>query len=185
MRWVALILVCVLAGCASPKRQISYAATEAHQAAQEIVEVSESSEARFEVVEDTEGVGEQQVIQAKAEQIKGAVNTVQGALPGVEDKPGFFDRIGNLLMRFFWAIIIVGVVIVLWQTGAGYLLKRLAWSIGWFIPKKTRTAARLDMEAIDTQCKTTPREAVAAKRADPAYSAAVARIKRRQRELPR
>ena len=88
----------------------------------------------------------------------------------VEDlTPWWASMMGNLAV----AAIVIGVVILLWQTGIGMIIKKVLWSMGWFIPKATMRSAQVDMKALDRGHEMSVREAIAVRRSsDPAYEAA-------------
>lgn len=105
-------------------------------------------------------------------------NKVQTTLiPKVEDKVPYW---ATLLQR--WGLVAIGIVaiIFLWQTGLGVLIKRIVWSLGWFIPSGTKGEAKLDHEALAAPSVPSElKESVAAKRAArPDYDAAFRKLKK-------
>ena len=78
------------------------------------------------------------------------------------------------------AAIVVGIIVLLWQTGLGALIKRALWALGWFIPKSTMRSAAADMKVLDHEDEMDQREAIAIRRSsDPAYEAARKKLKRK------
>lgn len=99
-----------------------------------------------------------------------AADAVHANITGIEDSVPWWAKTLNNLS---YAGIVLGILILLWYTGIGSLVKRFFWTFGLFIPRSVKRDVKLDKEVIDPDRNTTPREAVAAKRAsDPAYDAA-------------
>jgi len=134
----------LLAGCKSATERIANSAAE-------IRTLAESSKQRFAVLEVPEGESEQQRIIALSE-------TVQRAVPGVQDNPS--ELLGTLEIVAIAAMAVAGVVLV-WQLGLGQLTR----SVFSWVPARKRAAAKLLDEAIDPTHETNMREAVAALRA--------------------
>jgi hypothetical protein len=58
-----------------------------------------------------------------ARDIKGSADRVLGAVEKVEDRPGFFARLGGLLTLFFWLGVATLVTVIAWRFGADKLVK--------------------------------------------------------------
>ncbi|HCX87923.1 MAG TPA: hypothetical protein DG761_07845, partial [Gammaproteobacteria bacterium] len=102
---------------------------------------------------------------------------IRSELHGVEDKTPWWAR---MLSQLAIAGAIIGIVILLWQTGIGSLIKRIVWALGWFIPARAMRSAEMDMKSINKDTEMSYREAVAVRRSsDPAYEAARKKLKRR------
>ncbi|HRQ75592.1 MAG TPA: hypothetical protein PK098_06695 [Phycisphaerales bacterium] len=171
-----LLLAFVLAGCASAKLTIdrSQKAIEEH-AAETVTEIDAAIE--------TGEVGERAVPhleRAKDNQyaIQREVTVTRRALHGVDDRTPWWARLASNAVL---AALFIAIAIVLWQSGVGFLMRRIAYAIGLFIPRGTRASAALDAEAIVQRRASQPqREAIAARRAaDPAYECEFLRQKRR------
>ena len=101
-----------------------------------------------------------------AEIILDETKDISGAVGEVADITPWW---ANLLKYGFISISGIAVVVILWQTGLGTVI-RLA--IGW-LQKRKVTVAKLDIEALDDTDPTTLREYIAAKRSsDPMFNAA-------------
>ena len=72
------------------------------------------------------------------------------------------------------------VVIILWQTGIGTLVKRLLFSVSFSIPSASKRQAEMDLKCADEENPMTIREAIAQRRTDPAYDAAYKKIRSRK-----
>lgn len=105
------------------------------------------------------------------------------ALPSVTDKePAWLQG----LKKAAWIVAPVALVILLWQTGIGAIIKKFVWSLGFFIPRATVLSAKFDAETLEPGVPSpSPREAVAARRgADPAYDIAYLRAQKAIRASP-
>ena len=101
-----------------------------------------------------------------AEIILGESKDIADALSGVKDITPWW---ANLMQYGFIAIIFIGIVIILWQTGIGQAI-RLA--IGW-IPSNKKKEAALAQSVLSDKNPETVREWIAAKRlSDPEFDAA-------------
>ena len=101
---------------------------------------------------------------------------IQTSLHRVEDSTPWWAR---LMSNLAIAGIVIGVIVLLWQTGLGMLIKKIVWSLGMFIPKATMRSAEADLKMLDTDNAMAQREAVAIRRtSDPAYEAARKKLKR-------
>lgn len=168
---VFLLLMAVMsgamAGCSSAVQAINANATE-------IDDLSRSSEGRFERianevaddelrVESEHGIMEQQAIQ-------GAVASIREELPRVEDRTPWWAMIVG---RVAIAGALIAIIILLWQTGLGALVRRLVYSVSFLIPRRAQREAAMDWKIVNADDPATMRESIAAKRAsDPAYNAA-------------
>lgn len=176
---ISLLLVItapVITGCKSAKAEID-------RRAQRIGELAGETIHELDAALDTGDVGPAavpHVDQAKANQhvIRDEADKARTALHGVEDTTPWW---GRLLSNLATAGVLVALAILLWQTGLGYLIKRVCYAIGLFIPRGTKATAALDAEAVVRRSACSEqRESIAAKRAtDPAYDAEFIRQKRR------
>ena len=110
-------------------------------------------------------------ITSDTHQITTQQSTIVQALPSVTDKEAQWL---TALKKLAWIVAPLALIILLWQTGLGTLIKQAVWSFGLFLPRATNISAKFDAETLETGAPTpSPREAVAARRAsDPAYDAA-------------
>jgi len=100
-----------------------------------------------------------------ATRIDRSASYIHVLLPRVE------DQVPAWLVTLQWvvvAVVCVAVIIILWQTGLGNLI-RLA--VGW-IPRKTEIEAKLASDVLDESKPESAREYFAARRADPLFDAA-------------
>ena len=147
MRAAALCLV--LLGCSAPERIAANAG--------DIRTLAESSRSRFVEHADTAGAAEQTEIIDRAAAISVDAARVDPTQPAWQ---------GTLELALYSALA-VALVVILWQTGIGAMLRGL---VGW-IPNRQRSAAKLLREAVDDPSHI--REAAAAVRtADPLINAA-------------
>lgn len=181
-RWIILISLLfmvtapAMSGCKSAKAEID-------RRAQRIGELAGKTIGELDAALDTGEVGPAavpHVEQAKTNQhvIRDEADKARTALHGVEDTTPWWGRLfGNLAI----AGVLIAMVILLWQTGIGFLIKRVCYAIGLFIPRGTKATAALDADAVvRRRACSEQREAIAAKRAtDPAYDAEFIRQKRR------
>lgn len=95
-------------------------------------------------------------------------------LTGVEDStPWWASLLGYLAV----AVIVVGIVFVLAQTGIGTALRV---ALGW-IPRRKASIAALAVDTIDTQKPETNRELISALRQDPEFDVAYKRAQARRK----
>ena len=139
-----------------------------------ILELSQSSEERFEKIagisQNDEVKNESKHGIIEQDEIQNSVANIRKELPRVEDKE---SSLMELMQRISLAGILIAVVIILWQTGIGTLLRKLLYSISWFIPSKSKREAEMDLKAVDENNAMTLREVIASKRAsDAAYNSA-------------
>ena len=101
-----------------------------------------------------------------AEIILGETNDISGAVGEVADITPWW---ANLLKYGFISISGIAVVVILWQTGLGTVI-RLA--VGW-LPSRKLNEAKLAVSALNDADPVTMREYIAAKRSsDPMFDAA-------------
>ena len=113
-------------------------------------------------------VGKSEVIVGLQDDIITATSSIRTNLHGVAS-------------QFSVALIIIGVIVLLWQTGIGLFVKKLFWSIGLFIPKRAMQSAEVDLKALDDTNPLTYRESVAVRRAsDPAFEYAMRKVRNRR-----
>ena len=184
MRHLFPILILALAGCSSAKKAIGssaqainarsassfQSAVDIHAAAQMATERRSVQEDQIALEAQERIIGLAGVIQDDQAYIQESSIVIQDKLHMVEDlTPWWASMMGNLAV----AAIVIGVVILLWQTGIGMIIKKVLWSMGWFIPKATMRSAQADIKAMDQSHEMSAREAVAIRRSsDPAYEAA-------------
>ena len=145
----AAALCLVLVACSAPERIASNAG--------DIRTLAESSRSRFVSHDDPAGVAEQTEIIERA-----AAISVDAA--GVQP---ITSPIHQTVQLALYTALAIAVLVILWQTGVGAIIRRL---VGW-IPARQASAAQLLREAVDDPTKI--REAAAAVRvADPLISAA-------------
>lgn len=116
-----------------------------------------------------EGVKEQGAIIAASE---GIVR----ALPGVKDSTPYW---ASLLSWGLIVLAIMGVIALLWMTGAGAFVRQLLASVAGLIPRRQRREADLAVKVMDDTTPEGIREYIAARRAsDPVFDAAYSRAAR-------
>jgi hypothetical protein len=101
----------------------------------------------------------------RASSIDHAAADIHLLLPRVE------DQVPAWLVTLQWgliAVIAVAVIVFLWQTGLGTMV-RIA--VGW-IPRNTKIDAKLAADVLDESKPESAREYFAARRADPLFDAA-------------
>jgi hypothetical protein len=144
--------------------------------------LSQSSEERFVKILDISDVkeidveAEHGIIEQQA--IQNSVSEIRQVLPRVEDKdPSWMVLLG----RLSFAGILIAIIILIWQTGIGTLIRRLLYSVTFFIPRKSRRDAEMDLKIADEKDDMDIREAIASKRSsDPAYNAAYEKLKKKE-----
>jgi hypothetical protein len=160
VRLAAVLVAAVLAGC-SPVQRIAANALAIRDEAQ-------SLEAHGVEVGDP-------VVVASAGRIQVLAGGIQGDLGGIQDRtPSWVTAI----MYGGAAIIAVAVVVVLWQTQLGTLIRV---AIGW-LPRRKVTQAQLAVDMLDPSRPEGDRELVAAMRAqDPEFDAAYRKAQQRKK----
>ncbi len=156
-----ILLVALTAGC-SASREIASSASVAASAAHSI-----SERAGFIVANSSqpEIVAAAVVIKGDTAVILHEVSQISTAVAGVKDIVPFWGHVQWAL----GAVVAVALVVLLFQTGIGTLIRV---AIGW-IPRKKQMDADLARQAMSDQDPTTMREYVAARRAsDPLFAAA-------------
>ena len=182
----------VIAGCSSAKKAISdssqsirESARESQRSAIEIMDLANSAlntdsdigdpaslDVRDRIVILSESIVDDQ------QSILSSTASIQTELHRVEDATPWWARLTSNLAI---AGIVLGAIVLLWQTGLGMLIKRVVWGLGMFIPKATMKSAEADLKLLDRNNEMAQREAVAIRRtSDPAYEAARKKLKRRQ-----
>jgi hypothetical protein len=155
-------LLLLLAAC-SPSRQIAEAAnstqTEAiaiRSAALKIESLSANPTVKAHAIE----------IVGRSDTIVQNAATIHTVLPGVEDQVPWWAA---LLKWLAGAVVVVGVAVILFQTGIGAAIRA---AIGW-IPRRKVQEANLAAAALDPSRAEGLRELIAARRAsDPLFDAA-------------
>ncbi len=156
-----ILLVALTAGCSATK-EIASSASVAASAAHSI-----SERASFIVANSSqpEIVAAAVVIKGDTAVILHEVSQISTAVAGVKDIVPFW----GLVQWALGAVVAVALVVLLFQTGIGTLIRV---AIGW-IPRKKQMDADLARQAMSDQDPTTMREYVAARRAsDPLFAAA-------------
>ena len=171
-----LFLVSAL-GCTSAVQSISADASH-------IDELSRSSEQRFETIasltEDETITNESQHGIAEQQDIQDSIAGIREELPRVEDRESWLAVVAG---RATIAGILVAIVLILWQTGLGSLVRRIVYSVSWFIPQQSMRAAEMDQKVADPNHEMTIHEAIASRRSeDQAYNSAYERIKNKGTE---
>lgn len=187
----ATVAAFLLTGCSSAKQAIgssaqsvSVQAANSKRSASQILELAHATQALESVKNDHVAMEAQsQIITlggsiiADQDQIQETTVKIQSSLHRVEDSTPWWAR---LMSNLAIAGIVIGVIVLLWQTGLGMLIKKIVWSLGMFIPKTTMRSAEADLKMLDTDNAMAQREAVAIRRtSDPAYEAARKKLKRR------
>ena len=143
-----------------------------------IDKLAQSSESRFVIIAD---LSDDSTIQTETEHgiieqqsIQNSVSEIRQVLPRVEDKdPSWMVLLG----RLSFAGILIAIIILIWQTGIGSLIRRLLYSVTFFIPRRSRRDAEMDLKIADSENDMTIREVIASKRSsDPAYNAAYTKL---------
>ena len=145
----------LLVGC-SPTARVAHNSTMIQSEAQALIDRGEAT-------------GDKEVVK-HAERIYGLASDIHGQLPYLE------DRVPPWLTTLWWcaaAAIVIGICVILWQTGIGTAIRV---AIGW-IPRKKVVDADLAAGMLDPDKPEDAREYVAARRAsDPEFDAAWRRI---------
>ena len=161
MVYKAIILAVLTAGCSATK-EISSSASVAASAAHSI---SERSVFIIAHSAQPEIVAAAVTIKADAEIILHETRQISTAVAGVKDIVPFWM---TLIQWGLGAVVAVALVVLLWQTGIGTLIRV---AIGW-IPRRVQNEADLAGKMLSDD-PATAREFVAAKRAsDPLFAAA-------------
>jgi len=161
--------------CSSPKSQINNAAIlvteQANQAKLVAEDISVTTSEPETIAKAIEIVGLQ-------EEIIGTASGIRTKLHGVQDTTPTWLRV---ISQFSIALIIIGVIVLLWQTGIGSFIKKVFWSMGLFIPKRAMRSAEVDLKALDDTNPLSYRESVAVRRtSDPAYEYAMKKVRNRR-----
>ena len=141
--------------------------------ASNIERLAQSSETRFITIADLSDVDEIDT-QAKygvteQQEIQDSVANIRKELPRVEDKsPDWMVMIERLSI----AGILIAIIILIWQTGIGTLIRRLLYSVSWFIPSESKRQVEMDLKVADDKDPMTMREVIAHRRSNPAYDSA-------------
>jgi hypothetical protein len=174
---LTLLAILPCSGCQSSKAEID-------RRTQQIVVLADATVDELDAAVETGEIGDAAMPHIEAakdnqEKITDEADKARTALHGVEDTTPWWGRtLGNLAI----AGVLIALVILLWQTGIGFVIKRICYAIGLLIPRSTRASAALDAEAVvRRRACSEQREAIAAKRAsDPAYDAEFKRQKKRK-----
>jgi len=137
----------------------------------EVRTLAESSLKRFDYIAANAPMVSQEASRGADEQARiiELTGDIQDTLPYVEDKVPEWMRLSMI-----GGIAVIGIVLVvlLWQTGIGPLVRALFNRVAFMIPKAKRQEATLLRGALDGE-ENKIREAIAAKRvADPTFDAA-------------
>ena len=161
--------------CSSPKSQIDSAA---------ILVTGQASEARL-IAEDISLTTQEPETASKADEIVDlqddiieTASDIRTNLHGVQDTTPWWARLAS---QFSIALITIGVIVLLWQTGIGMFIKKLFWGLGLFIPERAMRSAEVDLKAMDETNPLSYRESVAVRRSsDPSYEFALKSLKNRR-----
>lgn len=154
----------VFAGC-SGTRQIA-------RSTAEVRGLAESSLERFNLIADQSPLVSETAKKGAAEQsqIVSLTDKIQTVLPTVEDKIPEWMRLAMVIGS---AILGIVILVLLWQTGIGPLIKAMMNRITFMIPKAKKSEAKLMRRALEDGDSEKVREAVAFKRAsDSTFDAA-------------
>ena len=157
-RFLSLILLASLVGC-SPLARVSSNTNAIREEAQVLIDHGQAT-------------GDQEVV-THAQRISNLAADTHVRLSGLEDKvPAWLSTLWMAAL----AMVVVGIVIVLWQTGLGTAVRV---AIGWLPRSKVRDAD-LAVGMLDPNNPENAREYVAARRAsDPEFDAAWRRIQKK------
>lgn len=166
-------VMCAVA-CSSPKAQIDNAA---------ILVAAQANQARL-IAGDISLTTQEPETASKASEIVGiqdaiieTASEIRTELHGVQDTTPWWAR---MFSQFTIALIIIGVIVLLWQTGIGMFIKKLFWAMGLFIPSRAIRSAEVDVKMLDEKNPLSKRESVAVRRtSDPAYEYALKKIRKK------
>ena len=161
--------------CSSPKAQIDSAA---------IRVTEQATEARL-IAEDISTTTQEPETASKADEIVDlqvdiieTASEIRTELHGVQDTTPWWAR---MVSQFSIALITIGVIILLWQTGIGMFIKKLFWAMGLFIPARAIRSAEVDAKVLDEENPLSNRESIAVRRtSDPAYEYALKKVRNRR-----
>ena len=161
--------------CSSPKAQIDNAA---------ILVTDQATEARL-IAEDISSTTQEPETASKADEIVDlqvdiieTASEIRTELHGVQDTTPWWAR---MISQFSVALIVIGVVVLLWQTGIGMFIKKLFWAMGLFIPARAMRSAEVDAKMLDEENPLSNRESIAVRRtSDPAYEYALKQARKRR-----
>ena len=158
------VSACITACACSPKQAIDGSAIQITNNA------SESLNLAHDIIDTTaepETATKAETIADNQENIISEASEIRTQLHGVTDNTPWWAR---LIQQVSIAAIVLGVIVLLWQTGIGSLIKKLFWSMGLFIPKRAMRSAEVDLKAIDENHPLSYRESIAVRRtSDSAY----------------
>jgi len=160
-------ILLLLAAC-SPSRQIAEAANSAQAEAVAI----RSSALKIEALSANPTVKAHAIeIVGRADTIVQNAATIHTVLPGVEDQVPWW---ATLLKWAFAGVVVVGVAVILFQTGIGAAIRA---ALGW-IPRRKVTEAEMMVATIAQDKPETVRELVAMLRSqDPLLDKAIRKVK--------
>jgi hypothetical protein len=180
MKYILILILCVLASCKTPTEKIATSATTVETLAQ-------SSKERFQKIDEIVKTKDMDVRSVQSETQAGVVEQEEIIsltkstlvdLTKVEDKVPWWVGLINYIMI---TLSILAVCFLLWYTGIGSLIKSLCYSFGLFIPKVKLEQASIARKTLEEGDPTTAREMVAALRAsDPAFDAAYSKLKEKK-----
>jgi len=161
--------------CSSPKAQIDSAA---------ILVTDQANEARL-IAEDISTTTQEPETALKADEIVNlqddiieTASEIRTELHGVQDTTPWWAR---MISQLSVVLIILGAIVLLWQTGIGMFIKKIFWAMGLFIPKRALRSAEVDLKMLDENNPLSTRESVAVRRtSDPAYEYALKRVRNRR-----
>ena len=167
----------VAVACSTPKASIDNAALHVADMAMESRSLAEDISVTTLEPETANKAGE---IIGLQDDIIETSSDIRGHLHGVENTTPWW---ASMLQQGSIALIIIGVVVLLWQTGIGMFIKKLFWAMGWFIPDSAMRSAAVDLKASRDKHNLSMRETIAVRRScDPAYEAARSKLKQESKK---
>ena len=126
------------------------------------------------LIDHGQATGDREVV-TRAQRINDLAADTYSQLSGLEDKvPAWISTLWMAAL----AVVVVGVVVLLWQTGLGTAIRV---AVGW-LPRRKVTQAELAVDMLDPDRPEGEREYVAAMRAqDPEFDAAFRKAQTRRK----
>jgi|3_EtaG_2_1085321.scaffolds.fasta_scaffold01844_6 hypothetical protein len=160
--------------CSSPKTLIDDGAIYINERADTTKEIARDILSTTAEPDTAEKAQEIVVVQ---DDIIETASEIRTNLHGVQDTTPWWAR---MISQFSIALITIGVIVLLWQTGVGMFIKKLFWMMGLFIPQRAMRSAEVDSKALDETNPLSYRESVAVRRSsDPAYEYALKKVRNR------
>jgi|6_EtaG_2_1085325.scaffolds.fasta_scaffold07471_12 hypothetical protein len=125
---------------------------------------------------EPETASKAETIAGHQENIIEEASDIRTQLHGVSDKTPWWAR---MLQQISVAVIILGIIVLLWQTGIGLFIKKIFWAMGLFIPSRAMRSAEVDLKHTSENHPLSFEESVAVRRtSDPAYEYARKKLKK-------